>query len=299
MKFAENFKLRLSLLLFSPLWLFCQLLPYRTQLLLGKPLGRLLLHCKGRSYRTTIKNLQLCYPELSRKKRAALLCKSYQSLGMAFMEMLMSWWLPTYKTNTLLAVYGREHVDNALKTHGVILLSPHFNTLELCGRLLSQYFDFAVMYRPQKIKLLDRLMYHYRKKYYTHIIARQEVRKTVKALKEKKIVWYAADGDHGKQHSVFAPFFGIPAATLTGTSRIAKMSGAKVIPCFFYRRKNARGYDLYLHPPLTDFPSHSLTQDATRINQILEEAIRKAPEQYIWQYKRFKTRPAGEKRFYD
>lgn len=295
---SDKSKLRLTLLLLSPLWLLVQITPYRLQLALGRRLGKGLRHLKGKTYRTILRNLQLCFPELSKKKRSSLLFNVYKSTGIAFMETLMSWWLPNYRLKNLLTVHGREHLDNALKTHGVILASPHFIILELAGRLLTHQLKFAVMYRPQKIKILDRLVGHYRQKYYSDIIARDDVRRMVKTLKEKGIVWYAADGDHGIKNSVFAPFFGIPAATITGTSRIAKMANAKVIPCFFHRRSDNTGYDLYFEAPLENFPSEDLTQDATRVNQLLETAIRKTPEQYIWQYKRFKTRPAGEKRLY-
>lgn len=294
----ERFKLSLTLLALLPLYLLIQVLPFSTILSLGRRLGKLIAKKKGKEYQTTLRNLQLCFPELSKRNRDRLLRRNFESLGMAIMEMLMSWWLPTKRIEPLLAVYGREHLEEALKTHGVMLISPHFNTLELCGRLLTLQFDFAVMYRPQKIKMLDRLIAHYRKKYYSHIIPRDDIRQMIRTLKSKKVVWYAPDGDHGRNNSVFAPYFGIHAATTTGTARIAKMGNAKVLPCFFYRRKNFRGYDLYILPALDHFPSENALHDATRINKLLEEAVRKHPEQYIWQYKRFKTRPIGEKRLY-
>ncbi|MBI5448488.1 MAG: lipid A biosynthesis lauroyl acyltransferase [Gammaproteobacteria bacterium] len=295
---SPHLKVRVCLLLLLPLQCLIRITPYPTLLTLGRSLGTLLMQFKGKMYHTTLKNLQLCFPELNKKQRQLLLKKTYQSLGMAVIEMLMSWWLPNKKIDTRLTVHNRTYLDQALKTHGVILLSPHFNTLELVGRLLTLHVDFAVMYRPQKISLLDKIIRHYRSRYYSHIIARDDVRQMVKTLKNKQIVWYAPDGDHGLKYSVFAPFFGVPAATLTATSRIARMGHAKVIPCYFYRRADSTGYDLYLHPPLEDFPSASPVADATRINKLLEQAIRVHPEQYIWSYKRFKTRPAGEKRFY-
>lgn len=265
----------------------------------GRKLGKLLLNPKRKAYSTTLTNLQLCFPELNKRDRQRLLERSFESLGMAIMEMLMSWWLPKRRLQSQLRVYGREHLEKALKTQGVMLISPHFNTLELCGRLLAQEIEFAVMYRPQKLKWLDQIIKYYRKKYYAKLIERDDIRGMIQVLKKKGIVWYAPDGDHGLKNSVFAPFFGIPAATITGTSRIAKLANAKVLPCFFYRRKDLSGYDLFILPAIEAFPSDDLVADACRINQILEEAIRKHPEQYIWQYKRFKTRPSRqEKRFY-
>lgn len=111
-------------------------------------------------------------------------------------------------------------------------------------------------------------------------------------------IWYAYDIDAGPKHSVFAPFFGIPTASLTSASRIAHISGAAVIPISFHRRDSDLGYDVLLSPPLENFPSNDPITDATRLNAIIEEAIRNKPEQYVWQYKRFKTRPQGESRLY-
>ncbi|EKD75762.1 MAG: hypothetical protein ACD_44C00033G0016 [uncultured bacterium] len=296
--FVEKLKLQSSLIFLAPLWIFVRITPLRLQFSSGRQWGRCLKSFKGKTHHTTSKNLEICFPHLSKKKRNSLLHKTYKSLGMALMETLMSWWLPNKRLQSLLTLHGKEHLDKALETQGVMLISPHFITLELVGRLLTQHLEFAVMYRPQKIKILDRIIFHYRKKHYADIIPRDDIRKMVKILKNKKIVWYAPDSDHGVKNSVFAPFFGIPTATVTGTSRIAKMANAKIIPCFFYRKKDKPGYDLYFHPPCENFPSDDLFEDASRINQLLQTAILKSPEEYLWQYKRFKTRPAGETRFY-
>ena len=120
----------------------------------------------------------------------------------------------------------------------------------------------------------------------------------IEALRQNQPVWYAYDVDGGKQRSVFAPFFGIQTATLTAVSRLTQMTGALVVPVHFYRRKDRQGYELHIAPALETFPSNDEIKDATRLNHALETAIREAPEQYIWQYKRFKTRPKGETRIY-
>src|SRR3990167_1387696 len=240
--FVEKLKLQSSLIFLAPLWIFVRITPLRLQFSSGRQWGRCLKSFKGKTHHTTSKNLEICFPHLSKKKKNSLLHKTYKSLGMALMETLMSWWLPN--------------------------------------------------------KRLQSLLTFHRKKYYADIIPRDDIRKMVKILKNKKIVWYAPDSDHGVKNSVFAPFFGIPTATVTGTSRIAKMANAKIIPCFFYRKKDKPGYDLYFHPPCENFPSDDLFEDASRINQLLQTAILKSPEEYLWQYKRFKTRPAGETRFY-
>lgn len=288
------------ILLLIPPYLLSKLLPYRTQLNLGKYLGRLLwLFKNNKLYKTTLKNLELCYPTLSLEARATLLKKNYESVGMSVLETTMSFWIPNKKIKGLLTVHGMAYANEALeKKCGIIVVSPHFACLDLAGRLLAQQIPLTVMYRPHKIAVINRLILHYRAKYYKGMIPREDIRRMLRALKQNQIIWYAADGDHGAKNSVFVPFFGVTAATLTATSRLSKLSQATVLPCEFYRRPHGLGYDFYFLPPLKNFPSDNLEQDTLHVNQSLEASIRKHPDQYIWQYKRFKTRPAGEKRLY-
>ncbi len=111
-------------------------------------------------------------------------------------------------------------------------------------------------------------------------------------------VWYSPDQDFGRHASVFAPFFGIEAATIKLTAKIARMTGAPVIPLVFHRNPDDRTYTLEYLPPLADFPSGDEVSDAARVNAVIEAAIRRHPEQYLWLHRRFKTRPAGEASVY-
>jgi len=158
--------------------------------------------------------------------------------------------------------------------------------------------SFAVMYRPAKNKVFDALAYHYRKNLYAKIIARHDLRGMLTWLKANQVIWYTPDVDAGTKNSVFVPFFGVPAASITATTRLADMTQAAVMPIFFYRRDDFSGYDICIEPMLENFPSGNIEHDTLRINQIIETAVRKKPEEYLWQYKRFKTRPNNEKRFY-
>lgn len=225
--------------------------------------------------------------------------KNYASLGVGLIEAGMAWWLPDKKLQAIYKIHGIEHVDAAYaKGKGIILLGPHFTSLEMIGRLLGMQYSFAVMYRPHKKALVSFIHEKFRKKKSTQYIPRHRMRELLRALSNNTAIWYAYDVDGGKKSSVFAPFFGVQTASLTSVSRIVKLSDAAVVPISFYRRDNEFGYDIYLSPALENFPSQSLQDDATRLNAVLESAIRYKPEQYVWQYKRFKTRPDGEKRFY-
>lgn len=274
------------------------LLPYRWQMKLGRWLGRLLQHIPSRGQRAARVNLKLCFPELNDQQRQELFIKSFESIGIAVFETAMGWWNSKKQLQAIpIKVTGLEHFPPALQRgNGVLVCSPHFTTLELTGRLFAERSPFTVVYRPQKNPLFEFITRRALDKHYTRAIPRQDIRGTLRTLNNNEIVWYAPDVDAGRKNSVFVPFFGVPAATITATSRYAKITGASVMPVFFYRREN--GYEIVIREPLQDFPSNDLEKDAARINKIFEQAILVAPEQYLWQYKRFKTRPAGEKKLY-
>ena len=181
---------------------------------------------------------------------------------------------------------------------GVLLLSAHFTTLEIGGRITSNKIPLTFMYRQHKNKLFDWMQKKSREGQTGGVIERKQVRSTIKALRNKKPVWYAADQDYGRKHSIFAPFFNIQAASITATRDFSKLGNAVVIPLFSYRKKNASGYYIELLEPIKNYPSDDPVKDATIINQVLETAILKAPEQYLWAHRRFKTRPEGEANFY-
>ncbi len=280
------------------LWLITRL-PYRFQLGMGKGMGRLLYLFPTKLKHTAKTNITLCLPELTPLEQKALVRKNFESLGIGLIEAAMSWWLPDKKLQQLYKINGLEHVEQAFaKGKGILLLGPHFTCLEMVGRVLSMHYSFAVMYRPHKKPLIAFIHERFRKKHYTHHIPRHRMRDVIRTLQNNIAIWYAYDVDGGEKRSVFAPFFGVQTASLTAVSRIARLSDTTVVPIGFYRCEGKLGYEIDLHPPLENFPSDDLTEDAIRLNTTLESLIRKKPEQYVWQYKRFKTRPKGEPRIY-
>jgi len=275
------------------------LLPFKWQLALGRAIGRSLLWFPSKMKRTSITNLQLCFPELTEPQREALLHKSFESVGMGVIETALGWWASDEKLKNLVKVNGIENVEVAFqKGKGIILCCGHFASLELAGRLFAQRVPIAVMYRPQKNPLLEKITRSALEKHYKAVVPREDVRGMLRCLKNNMAIFYTPDVDAGVKNSVFVPFFGIPAASVTATPRYAKMSGALLVPGLFYRRTDYSGYDIFTEPALANFPSEDLAQDVTCINRVIEDAVRRHPEQYIWQYKRFKTRPPGEARFY-
>jgi KDO2-lipid IV(A) lauroyltransferase len=283
-------------LLLGILWLITRL-PHRWQIKSGIIIGKILYLFPGQLKKITEKNIQLCFPHLTSEQQIEFVKKSFESVGIALIETAMAWWLPEEKLHCLYQIHGLQYAEEAFaKGKGIILIGPHFTCLELVGRLIGLKYTFGVMYRPHKKPIISFLHERFRK--FAVYIPRNKIRQLFSALKNNTAIWYAYDIDGGPKHSVFAPFFGIPTASMTAITRIIRLSGAAVVPISFHRRDHDFGYDLTLLPALENFPSEDPVADATRLNTILEKAILEKPEQYVWQYKRFKTRPPGEKRFY-
>lgn len=280
------------------LWLLIQL-PYALQLKLGSVLG-VLVHRFSRKRRHICEtNINLCFPELSQAQRVALTRETFRSMGISFLETPLAWWGSNKRLAKLCNVDGVEHLHAALNQgKGVILLTAHFTCLELGARMLALQHPFAVMYRQHRNLPFEMMMQHNIKRHFISAIPRHEVRTLLRALKKNQAVWYAPDQDFGPEHSLFAPFMGITAATLEAPMRITKMSGAKIVPFFATRREHGRGYQIDVLPALDDFPSGDDLTDATRLNELIEEQVRRAPGQYLWLHRRFKTRPPGEPGLY-
>lgn len=283
------------------LWLVSQL-PYRVLLLLGRLLGVLMYRVAGSRRRIAAKNLELCFPEKAPAERERLLRENFASTGIAFFEMAMSWWWPRARLARLAHVEGLEHLKQAqAEGQGVILMSLHFTTLEIGAALLGQRHTIDGMYREHKNPVFDFIQRRGRERHNPDATAieREDVRAMLKVLRAGRAIWYAPDQDYGAKQSLFVPLFGIPAATVTATTKFARLGKARVVPFTQARLADGSGYRLVVHPPLADFPGESEEADCLRINQWIETVLREQTEQYLWAHRRFKTRPPGEPKLYD
>jgi KDO2-lipid IV(A) lauroyltransferase len=170
--------------------------------------------------------------------------------------------------------------------------------MEIGGRLLSLFVPFQVLYRENKNAAMEHVIHHGRNRFTQKAIPRDNLLGMRKSLRQNMPVWYAPDQDFGIGKGVFAPFFGIPAATITATSTLAKMAQSPVVPFYQTRLPGARGYRLTLLPALENFPGADIEADTRRINALIETWIREQPEQYLWAHRRFKTRPEGSPPLY-
>ena len=268
------------------------LLPYGLIQYLGPAVGRLYVLVMPRRKVIARTNIDLCFPDRSAEWRRQLLKDSFDSLGRTLLEAPLAWWAPPRRMVKLAHIHGMENLQAAMdRGKGVLLLSAHLNSPEFGGRLLVHEQPFVAMYRPSNNPVIDRMISKARLRWLPQIITRHNVRGVIRALKQGKAVWYAVDQNAGRRESVFAEFFGIPASTNPATARLARLSGALVVPFRAVRRKDGKGHDIFLEAPWEDFPSGDLVADTRRVNDLVERWVRETPEQYMWIHRRFRTRP--------
>lgn len=269
-------------------------LPQPGRLALGRALGALLYRLAGARRHITEVNIGLCFPELAAAARQQRVRETFAANATGLLETALAWWASDRALAPLLRIEGMAHLEAAqARGRGVLLLGAHFTTLDLAGRLLALSTDFDVIYRRAKNPVMDRIIRRNREQFFGHVIERGDIRQILRCLKAGRTVWYAPDQDYGRRHSVFAPFFGVSAATITATARLARMNGSPVLFMGYYREADGH-YRLVIEPPLSGFPSGDDAADAATVNRVLEAAIRRQPAQYMWVHRRFKTRPAGE-----
>lgn len=280
-------------ILYGCIWSMAQL-PFSWQMAIGKGLGIAMYHLARSRRHICEVNIALCFPQMSAAQQQTLVRDTFISNGRGVMEIGLSWCRDAEDFREIVTVTGQQHLYNALaQGRGVLLVSAHFSTLEIAGSLLALHHDFSVTYRRHKNPLFEALMKRGRQRHFEEVIERKEVRKAFRQLQRGKVLWYAADQDNGPRHSVFADFFGRPAASITATTTFASVNNSAVIFLAHYRTHNNQRYELIFSEALQDYPTGDEQQDVLRINALIEAAIRVAPDQYIWLHRRFKTRPEG------
>ena len=274
-------------------------LPFALQIKVGEALGWVIYHLARDRRTVTETNLRLCFPDLNEDELLALSKKTIISNGIGIIETAMAWWVDPKDMDHLIHFEGLEHWSKAIgKGKGVILVGGHFTTLDLAGSLLSLFVDVDPMYRKTKNPVFEWTIKTSRERRFKNLIERSDIRRTLKTLREGRTLWYAPDQNYGAKHSVFAPFFGIEASTITATTRFAKLNDSPLLIFSHFRNEDGSGYTLRLSSAIENFPTGDERSDATRINKLLETEIRQQPDQYMWVHRRFKTRPEGEAPLY-
>jgi Kdo2-lipid IVA lauroyltransferase/acyltransferase len=284
-----------SRIVFAFMWLV-HFLPLGLQAGIGNAVGRLLFWLIPERRKVTRINLEKCFPQKTPAEREALAHAHFRALTRAFIEQGILWWSPRSRIESLVRLEGVEHLKGHAKT---IVFAPHFVGFEATLYRLSLEYPVAMMYSRQKDPLFEARLIAGRTRFGGLMYPRQGgIKKGIEIIDSGMLYYYLPDLDFGPKRSVFVPFFGVAAATVTGLAYIARTTGAAVVPCVTRMLPGGGGYLARLHPAWRDFPSGDDHADARRMMAFVEERVLEMPEQYFWLHKRFKTRPQGEARFY-
>ena len=285
-------------IIFFLLWV-AHFLPYRALVIIGNIVGGLAFWLIPERRHVTRVNLEKCFPQMKSDEREALARAHFRAFCRSFVDRALLWWAPRARIEGLVRIEGLEHL-RALNNAPVILFAPHFVGLDAGFTRLSCEVNMVSMYANQKHAQFSELLRRGRTRFGDQrLVSRQEgIRATLASMREGRPFYYLPDQDYGPRDTLFVPFFGVPAATVPGLARIARVSGAKVLPCVTQMLAGGEGYVVRIEPAWDNFPTPDLLADTHRMNEYIEGRVPDMPEQYLWMHKRFKTRPEGEARFY-
>ena len=288
----------MSRIIFGLLWAV-HLLPYRLIAAIGSAVGVLAFWLIPERRRVTRVNLEKCFPAMGAQERERLARAHFRVFCRSFVDRAILWWAPRARVERLVRIEGLEHL-HALGGAPAILFAPHFVGMDAGGTRMTCEVNLVSMYAMQKDAKFNELLLRGRSRFGDQrMVSRQEgIRATVTAMRAGRPFYYLPDQDYGPRDAIFVPFFGVPAATVPGLSRIARLAGARVVPCVTQMLPDAAGYLLRIDAPWDNFPSGDVAADTRRMNEYIERRVLEMPEQYLWMHKRFKTRPPGEASFY-
>lgn len=283
------------------LWLWVQL-PYPLLMKMGDWFGRCSMRFLKRRVAIAKQNLRLCFPHYTDSQIDTIVSQNFSSLGCGLIETGMGWFWSDARVKKWCSVSGLEHIMAACaKGKGVMVIGVHFMSLELGGRVMGLHHPMMAMYRPHNNKVMEFIQTRGRSRSNKAMLDRRNLRGMVKALKSGEAVWFAPDQDYGPQGSSFVPFFAVEqAATTNGTFTIARLAKPAMLTTVLIRKPDAKGYQLIIEPEFCDYPLDEDDEQsaAAYMNRKIEQEIMRAPEQYLWLHRRFKTRPFGERRLY-
>ncbi len=271
--------------------------PHRWLVVLGNLLGTVLYWLAAPRRRIARTNLRLCFPNLTEEERTRISQAHFRYFARSFFDRFVLWYQPAERIRELVQLRGMEHLD-AVAGRPVILLAPHFIGLDAGGTRISIHCQVISMFANQKNLVFNAAMRAGRSRFNEAVLlSRQEgLRTAIRMMRDGVPFYFLPDMDLGPRDSVFVPFFGVPAATVTSVARLAQMTSAAVVPCVTEMTDD--GYVVRLYPAWDNYPGADLLAATARMNQFIESRALEMPAQYLWTHKRFKTRPPGERGFY-
>ena len=269
---------------------------------LGAFIGRILWMGDSRSTHATKDNIELCFPELSTEQQQKLIKQSLIETGKLFAEFGMVWEWPTEKAlSQIRSVKGKEHLDAiAAKGKGVIVLAPHHGNWEMVGLYLSTLRPMAALYKPPKIKALETYMSGVRGRHGSELVPtnKRGVIRLFSILSNKGMVGILPDQVPGGNGGINVPFMGVPANTIKLVSRLIGRTDCEVVSLCAIRLPNAEGFEMVFRPADPEIYSEDVETSVAALNRSVESCVRDHPEQYQWEYKRFKSIRINGKKVY-
>jgi KDO2-lipid IV(A) lauroyltransferase len=277
--------------------------PTSTRLRWGKALGALvprLLRSRAHYVRT---NLALCFPDMPPTRREAIFRRHFRLLAQSVLDRGLCWFGAPATIRDTVTLNGESHLQSLLdQKRPILMFAPHFIALDAAATRLTLFLrESATMYTRQSDADVDDIVRAGRSRFNTvHLVGRHTgIRGLIRHLRKGIPVYYLPDMDFGIEGGAFIPFFGVPAATLLSAAQIAKTWEAAVVPIISRLDPDTGRYEVDIMPPIADFPGDDdPVRATTRLNALIEDAVRTDPAQYYWVHRRFKTRPEGEPKIY-
>lgn len=266
---------------------------------LGEALGSLLFAAIRSRRHIALTNLRLCLPHLPESERRGIAKRHFQSYTRSVLERGILWWAPEARLKRLIVTEPGVPLEE-FQSGPTILLCPHFVCLDVAGVAIAMEASACSIYVRQRNRVFDEALRKGRERFRpVKIFSRKEgIKPIIRAMREGLPFFMLPDMDFGMQDAEFVPFFGMPAATLTATARIASLTHAKVIPVIATFLPNYRGWNVKFYPAWEDYPGDDISAATRRMNAFIEARVLEAPAEYFWAHKRFKTRPPGEPSVY-
>jgi len=278
------------------------MLPLPVLAVIGYVLGTLFYLLHGSRRRIAYKNIRTCFPEKTDSQCRKINWQQFCYLGQSVITVCMNWWISPARFDRLVTIHNREHYDQALSEgKNIILLAPHFMSLEVSGLALQRETAMVGMYQYMKNPVVNELAIRGRSRFCDDGVMferKGSLRSLLRILSKGLPMAYYPDQD-AMRKGVFVPFFGTLASTTPALSKFVKVLDATVIPTRNKTLSWGRGYEVYLGEPIEGLGTGDDIVDTTAMNRAIEDMVSVSPEQYLWVHKRFKTRPEGEPKFYD